>query len=93
MQHIGIEELQTIQVELDRAPGKALEQVGEIVGQLLLGQSLDLIVKIGPDAPNRPCVGIDGLGLQPLKLEVLEMGLVIALEIGPGRCCYSVVTS
>ena len=45
------------------------------------GQILDLMIKIGADAANGPGVGLDGLRLQALKLKVLEVGLVLALEL------------
>jgi hypothetical protein len=60
---MSVEELQPIQVELDRAPGMAVQQIGEIFRQLLLGQVLDFIVEIGPDAADRPRVRLDRLGL------------------------------
>ena len=78
--HMAVEKLQAVQVELDRAPGMAVQSVGELLSQRLLGQLVDRMVEIGPDAADRPCVGLDGLGLQSLELEVLEMSFIMALE-------------
>ena len=71
---MGVVELQSIEVELDRAPGVALEQVGEVVGQLGLGQIIDLVVEVGPDTADGTGVGLDGLRLQALEAKMLEMG-------------------
>jgi hypothetical protein len=38
------------------------------------------VLEVGADAANGATIGFDGLGLQPLELEVLEMLFVIALE-------------
>ena len=46
---MGVVELRAVQIELDGAPGVAAEQVGEVVGQLLLGQVIDLTIEIGTD--------------------------------------------
>jgi hypothetical protein len=86
MQHMGVEKLQAIPVELDRAPGMALRQVGEIVGQLLLGQILDLIREIVADAPDRPRISLNGLGLKSLQPQVLQMRCLLTLEMAVGRC-------
>ena len=34
-QYLGVEELQTVEIEFDRAPGMCLQKIGEIVEQLL----------------------------------------------------------
>jgi hypothetical protein len=51
------------------------------------------MVEIGPDAAEGAGVGLDGLGLQPLELELLEMGLVMVLEAFFVTCIHGVVTS
>ena len=56
----------------------------EVVAQLILAQRIDLVGKVLANAPHAPRVGVDGLGLQPLELEVLkvlEVGLVLSLEM------------
>jgi hypothetical protein len=80
-QHMGVKELQSVQVELDRAPGMRVEQIDKIVGQLLLGQIVDVMVEIGADAADRPRIGVDRLRLQSLEPQVLEMDLVEVLEV------------
>lgn len=47
VQDMGIVELETVEVEFDRTPGMALQQIGEVVGQLLFGQIINLLIKIG----------------------------------------------
>ena len=80
-QDMRVVELQPVQIELDRAPRVRGQQLGEVVGQLLLGQGLDLVIEALADAPDGTRVGVDGLGLQTLELEVLEVGLVLSLEM------------
>ncbi len=53
----------------------------EVVGQLSAGQVVDRVVKIVPHAPDGAGVGVDGLGLQALEFEVLE---VTALRAAKG---------
>ena len=53
----------------------------EVVGQLILAQRIDLVGKVLANAPHAPRVRVDGLGLQTLELEVLEVGLVLSLEM------------
>lgn len=78
-------ELEAVEIELDRAPGVRGDQVGEVVGQLGFGQVVDAMREIRTHATYRAGIGIDGLGLQALELEVLEMGLVLPVEVR-GRC-------
>ncbi|MDP2829920.1 MAG: hypothetical protein Q8O37_15110 [Sulfuricellaceae bacterium] len=91
---MGGVELQAIQVKFDRAPGVALDQVAEIVGQLGFGEVVDLVGEVSAQAPDGAGVGVDGLGLQPLELEVLEMGLVLPVEVlGRGWwSCWFILT-
>jgi hypothetical protein len=77
---MGLEKFQAIGVELDGAPGMGVEKIIEIVAQLLRGELLDAVVEIAADTANRPGIGLGGLRLQSLEPEVLEMGLVMALE-------------
>ena len=46
-----------------------------------LAQRIDLVGKVHANAPHAPRVGVDGLGLQTLGLEGLEVGLVLSLEM------------
>jgi hypothetical protein len=39
------------------------------------------MVEIPADAADGPGVGLDGLGLQALEAQVLEVGLIVALEV------------
>ena len=88
-QDVQGEELQPIQIELDRAPGVRGEKFGEVVGELRLGQAVDLVIETRTDAADGAGVGVDGLRLQALELEVLEVGLVLLVEVclwfGGGR--------
>lgn len=61
-----------------------LQQIGEIVGQLLFRQIVDLMIIIGADAADGAGIGLDGFGLQILELKVLEKRLVVLLEIRLG---------
>jgi len=58
------------------------DQFAELVGQLRLGQAVDLVIETQTDAPDGTGIGVDGLGPQALPLEVLEMGLVLQVEVG-----------
>ena len=42
---------------------------------------MDLLLVVGANAANGPGIGLDGLGLKPLVLQMFEMVLVIALEV------------
>ncbi len=90
---MGVEELQPVQVELDGTPGVGLEQIGKVLEQLRLGQILDVAVEIDADAAHGARVGFDGLGLQALEPEVLEMRLVVTLELRFAGAGHSGVTS
>ena len=80
MQYVGVVELQAVKIELDGAPGVSAKRIGEVVGQLLFGQIVDLMIEIRADAANGPGVGLDGLGLQALKFQVLEVRLIIKIN-------------
>jgi hypothetical protein len=45
VQDVGIVELEAVEVEFDRTPGMALQQIGEVIGQLLFAQIIDLFIK------------------------------------------------
>ena len=45
---MGVEELQTVQIELDGTPGMGRQQVGEIIGQLRFSERLDPMVEYSP---------------------------------------------
>ena len=42
---------------------------------------IDLLIKIPSPAPDGAGVGLDGLGLQALEFEMLEMGLVLPVKV------------
>ena len=92
-QDMRVVELQPVQIELDRAPRVRGQQLGEVVGQLLLGQGLDLVIEALADAPDGTRVGVDGLGLQALQLQVLKMQLVVPVERVCGQRFHLAVTS
>ena len=77
------EELEAVQVELDCAPGVRCNQFAEVVGQLRFGQAVDLVIETQTDAPDGARIGVDGLRLQTLEFEVLEMGLVLLVKVRP----------
>ena len=52
-----------------------MNQLGEVVRQLRLGQAGDLVIETRADAADGARVGVDGLRLQAFAFEVLEMGL------------------
>jgi len=68
-----------MQVELDCAAGVRRDQFGEVVGQWRLGQAVDLVIEARADVADGARIGVDGLSLQALPLEVLETGLVLAV--------------
>jgi hypothetical protein len=84
-QDVGVVELQAIEIELDRAPGVRVQQLGEVVGQLLLGEIIDSLIEVRADAADGARVGVDGLGLQAFELEVLEVGLIVLFERAGGQ--------
>jgi len=69
------------------------DQLTEVVGELLLGEGIDVSVKALADAADGTGVGVDGLGLKALELEMFQMGLVVALEAASGQCFHHAVTS
>ncbi len=63
VQYPGVEELQAIQVELDRAPGVRVQEFREIIEQLAGVEIVNPAIEIVADTPDRPGVGFDGLWL------------------------------
>ena len=78
------EELQTVEVEFDGAPGVRLDQLAEVVNEVGLRQGVDVVVEVGTDAPNGAGVGVNGFGLQAFEFEVLEMRFVLPIEVRIG---------
>ena len=86
-QHVGGVELQAVEVELHSAPRVGLDQVAEILGQLCFGEIVDPVAKVLAQPPDGPAVGVYGLGLQALELQMLEVSLVLPVKVvsGAGR--------
>jgi hypothetical protein len=82
VQYPGVEELQTIKVELDRAPGMRVQEFREIIAQLAGVEIVNSAIEIVADTPDRPGVGVNGLWLQTAQLEALQMLLVLLVEAG-----------
>ena len=80
-QNVGVVELEAIQIQFDCAPRVGLDQVAEVVGQLGFRELVDPLGKVPAQAPDGAGVGFDGLGLQSLELEVLQMRLVLPIEV------------
>jgi hypothetical protein len=68
-------------------------QLGEIVGQLRLGKAVNALIEVLADAPDGAGIGLDGLRLQALELEVLEMPLVLPVEVSSRCCAHAGVSS
>ena len=83
---MGVVELQAIQVEFDSGPGVRADEIGEVVGELRLGQCAHLMIEVRANSANGARVGVYRLGLQPLELEVLEMHLVLPVKVRDGAC-------
>jgi hypothetical protein len=69
------------------------DQVTEVVGQLRGRQVVDLVVEVVAHAPDGAGIGVDGLGLQALEFEVLEVGLVLLIKISRGAGFHAAVSS
>jgi hypothetical protein len=67
MQHMGIIELEAVQIELDRTPGMRRLQISEIIGQLGFGQLINVLIEILANAANGAGVGLYRLGLQSFE--------------------------
>ena len=89
---LGVE-LQTIQIKLDGTPGMRAQPFREVIRQLRFRQVVDPVIEVRPNAANGPRVGFDGLGLQALELEVLEVILVLLVKVGGGWLGHAGVSS
>jgi len=63
VEDLGVKELEAVEVEFDRAPRMAIQEIVEIVQELIGRQVFDTALEIVADAPDRPCVGFNGFGL------------------------------
>ena len=79
-QNMLVVALQSVPIELDRAPGMRREQLREEVGQWRFGQTVDLMIEARADAANGASLGVNRLGLQPLEFQVLQVARVVLLE-------------
>ena len=59
-------------------------QVAEVLGELVLGQGVDVVGKVRTDAAHGAGVGIDGFGLQAFEFEVLQMQLILPIKMRAG---------
>ncbi len=69
------------------------EKFGEVVGQLRLGQVVDPVIEARTDAADGARIGFDGLRLQALELEVLQVCLVLPVKVDGGWLCHAGVSS
>lgn len=77
-QDMFVIELQSVQVELDRTPGVRGHQIAEVVGELGCGQIVNLLGEVIADSADSPGIGLNGLRLQSLELQVfLPVRLVL----------------
>jgi hypothetical protein len=83
-QHLGVEELQAVQIELDGTPGMGSQKSGARVGQLRLGERIDSVVEVVAGPADGAGVGVDDFRLQALELEMLEVGLIQVVELSRG---------
>ena len=51
------------------------------LGGFRFGERINAVVEISAEAPDGPRVGINGLGLQALQLQVPEMGFILLGEM------------
>lgn len=71
---------EAVQIVLDGTPGARLQAIGEVLGELLWGQRVDLVAEIGADALDRAGIGPDRGRLQPFEPEMLAVRFVVLLE-------------
>jgi hypothetical protein len=79
-EHMGVVELEPVEIELDRAPRVGREQIRKIIGQLLFGQVINVVLKIITDASDGTGISLNGFRLKAFELEMLQVLFVIALE-------------
>lgn len=70
-----------------------LSRLREVVEQLRIRELVDPIIEVGADLADGAGVGVDGFRLQALEPKVLEVGLVVAIELGVGWGWHVSVTS
>src|SRR3990172_4480843 len=80
-QDMRVVELQPIQIQFDRAPGMRCHKLGEVVRQLSLGQTVNLIIKALPDPADGAGVSFNRFGLQALELEMLKMRMILLIKV------------
>ncbi len=78
---VGHFELHSSSSRLTLKRGGASLHSAEIVSQLCFREVVDLVGEICAHAPDSARVGIDGLGLQALELEMLEVHLVLQIKL------------
>jgi hypothetical protein len=81
------EELQTIAVDFDRAPGMGLYQVGKVLFPLLQGQLIGAAIKMSCDPAHGSTIGINGLPTLALWFEQTQMTLIELIKSN----CFSLV--
>jgi len=74
------EELETIAIDLNGAPGMSIDEFGEVALQLGCGELVGAAVEVLGNLTHRPRVGIDGLLAFPLQFQGLEMTCVESIE-------------
>jgi hypothetical protein len=72
----------------DGVPGMGSQKIGKGVGQLRLGERIDLPVEVLATPADGAGIGADGFRLQALELEMLEVGWVKAAEVRCGWRAY-----
>ena len=76
IQHVLVEELQTVAVDLYCTPGVALHQGGEIVLEMRLIEAIGTAVEELSDTPYGSGVGIDGVRGLALAFQCVNMVFV-----------------
>lgn len=59
-------------------------KIGEIVGQLRLGERIDPEIEVLAGSADGAGIGVDGFRLQALELEMLAVGLIRVVELSRG---------
>ena len=80
IEHVGIVELESVEIELNHAPGVGVEKIRKIISELLGREVRDVMLELGANPADSAGVSLNGFGLYSLELEVLPMGVVVALE-------------
>jgi hypothetical protein len=82
VEDVAIDELETAAVDVDRAPGVGLQQIGEIDPQLLSAQVIGTAVEEGGGAAHRAGVALLGLAGHALERQGTPQGGVALVETG-----------